>query len=300
MTVEVGILNKHGVALATDSAVTIGNGRGYYNTANKLFSLSKYHPVAIMLYSNAAFMDCPLEIIVKEYRKKLKDEKFNTLKEYWEDFKEYLKKFVIEYNIDQNKLLVEELANFLDDVDLTIQQEIKNYIKELERSQSDEEIDRGELTEEELKNEINKIIFETLTDIHNSLEELDNDEHFLEMFSEIKDLIEEDIKDKIDLIIGIELNDSMLEMILSCCYKIITKKVVLPTHTGIVIAGYGEKDIYPSIAYGEFSGCYFNRLKVSNEKIDNIDSNIRASIIPFAQDDVIKTFMNGIDSNYME
>ena len=73
MTVEVGVLNKYGVALATDSAVTIGNGRGYYNTANKLFALSKYETVAIMIYSNADFMGYPMETIIKEYRKNLAD-----------------------------------------------------------------------------------------------------------------------------------------------------------------------------------------------------------------------------------
>jgi hypothetical protein len=44
MTAEVAILNKIGVALAADSIVTIttANGDKTYNTANKLFALSKY------------------------------------------------------------------------------------------------------------------------------------------------------------------------------------------------------------------------------------------------------------------
>lgn len=294
MTVEVGILNKQGVALATDSAVTIGNGRGYYNTANKLFALSKFQPVAIMLYSNASFMECPLEIIIKEYRKKLKDEKFDTLKEYWEDFKHYLKDFVIEYNIDQAKILVDEIANFLDDVDIEIQQAIKQYTRKLEEEQIGDDI-----TERDITTEINSIIYKTLLSINENFEEIEDDSEFISL-PEIRELIEEDIKDKIDLIIGIELNEEMLELLLSFCYKILTKKIVFPSHTGIVIAGYGEKEVYPSMVSGEFSGCYFDKLKIANERIDEINNNITASIIPFAQDDVIKTFMNGIDVNYMD
>jgi hypothetical protein len=55
MTAEVAILNKSGIALAADSAVTLGVGKTY-NTADKLFALSKYHPVGIMIYSSASLM----------------------------------------------------------------------------------------------------------------------------------------------------------------------------------------------------------------------------------------------------
>ena len=50
MTAEIAIMNKTAIALAADSAVTIGRGKKIFNTVNKLFTLSKYHPVAIMIY----------------------------------------------------------------------------------------------------------------------------------------------------------------------------------------------------------------------------------------------------------
>jgi hypothetical protein len=39
MTCEVAVMNKRGVALAADSAVTVGNGFKVYHTAEKLFQL---------------------------------------------------------------------------------------------------------------------------------------------------------------------------------------------------------------------------------------------------------------------
>jgi hypothetical protein len=44
VTAEIAILNKLGVALAADSAVTVETegGQKIYNTVNKLFTLSKY------------------------------------------------------------------------------------------------------------------------------------------------------------------------------------------------------------------------------------------------------------------
>lgn len=56
MTAIVGVLNKHAVAIAADSAVTMGNTHKVVNSANKIFTLSKYQPVAVMTYSSASFM----------------------------------------------------------------------------------------------------------------------------------------------------------------------------------------------------------------------------------------------------
>ena len=58
MTAEIVIMNKSAVALAADSAVTVGCERGekIYNTINKLFMLSKYHPVGIMVYGSAGLI----------------------------------------------------------------------------------------------------------------------------------------------------------------------------------------------------------------------------------------------------
>ena len=51
MTAIVAVLNKHAVAIAADSAVTMGDTHKVVNSANKIFTLSKYHPVAVMTYN---------------------------------------------------------------------------------------------------------------------------------------------------------------------------------------------------------------------------------------------------------
>jgi hypothetical protein len=100
MTAEIGILNPMGVALAADSAVTIsaaseaGGRTKIYNSANKLFSLSKFHPVGIMVYGNAALMGFPWETIIKVFRAKLGDKQFDHLNDYCEQFFEGVKEFV--------------------------------------------------------------------------------------------------------------------------------------------------------------------------------------------------------------
>ena len=55
MTAEVAVMNRSAVALAADSAMSVGNTGKTYPT-NKLFALSKHHPVGVMMYNNAEFM----------------------------------------------------------------------------------------------------------------------------------------------------------------------------------------------------------------------------------------------------
>ena len=86
MTAEVAVLNRNAVALAADSAVTLRlpEGTKIYRT-NKLFALSKYQPVAIMLYGSADFLDVPWETIIKTYRTRLGQRTFPTVADYGDD-----------------------------------------------------------------------------------------------------------------------------------------------------------------------------------------------------------------------
>lgn len=88
MTAEIAILNRNAVAMAADSAVTLQlpGGQKIYNTVNKLFALSKYRPVGIMVYGAADFMGIPWETIIKMHRAELYDKKYDRLEEYASDF----------------------------------------------------------------------------------------------------------------------------------------------------------------------------------------------------------------------
>ena len=92
MTAEIAVANKLGVAIAADSAVTVEQlHKGklvskVYNSANKIFTLSKWHPVGAMIYNAATLGGTPWEIIIKEYRHQLGRESFSSLLEYKDDF----------------------------------------------------------------------------------------------------------------------------------------------------------------------------------------------------------------------
>ena len=110
MSAEVILMNKNGIAIAADSAVTIGNKTKIYNTADKMFMLSKYAPVGILIYNSASIMGIQLEIIIKQYRRKLGEKTFQTLKEYCDDFMEIINNQILN-KCDEIFRIVLSMAN---------------------------------------------------------------------------------------------------------------------------------------------------------------------------------------------
>ncbi len=93
MTAEIAILNSNAVALAADSAVTVGREAGkVYASADKLFQMSNNEPVGIMLYGQATFLGVPWETVIKCYRSELGNKTFPKLADYLQDFIRYVKK----------------------------------------------------------------------------------------------------------------------------------------------------------------------------------------------------------------
>ncbi|MGQ6545548.1 hypothetical protein ACUND2_23045 [Serratia sp. IR-2025] len=92
MTAEIAVFNKSAVALAADSAVTItGDGtHKIYNGAEKLFTLSKFHPVGVMIYGNGDICGAPWELAIKSYRSENGTRSFNSLKEWADNFLSFI------------------------------------------------------------------------------------------------------------------------------------------------------------------------------------------------------------------
>ncbi len=61
MTAEMVIMNREAIAIASDSAATMtgADHEKVFTSSNKIFRLSHYHPVGIMIYGNATLMDVP-------------------------------------------------------------------------------------------------------------------------------------------------------------------------------------------------------------------------------------------------
>jgi hypothetical protein len=288
MTAEIAIMNKLAIALAADSAVTIsGQQQKIYNTVNKLFTLTKYQPVGILIYGSANFMGIPWETIIDFYRRKIGKGFFNTLDEYAADFIKFIE--------DERRLFTdEEQKNY-------IKNSIQHYFLGI-RSLIISEIQKNIGTTTKISDNEIQGICEDVT--RKELEAYDNFEINTncskEYIAELSDLIKpvfEEIKnaifEKLPLSPKTILNLQTLATNLFCRFAPIQASI-----SGIVIAGFGNENVYPCLKSYSVSGVVNNKLIYKAEKTNKIDAKNSASIIPFAQSEMVHTFMEGIDPDY--
>lgn len=257
MTAQVALMNKSAVALATDSAVTINTSGGdkIYNTVNKLFTLSKYYPIGIMIYGSAQFMGVPWESVIKIYRKQLKEKSFSSLKEYSDDFINFLKNS-------------RELVNARDEIEY-FRQCFGGYLSRIEK-----EIDKK--VKEQLKNK-KRLSKKNLQEISNNIIERHFNEWQNESKLEVKEvdafikqskkLFSNEIKSIIESIFEkYPLSGSAKRKLEEFAIFLFNKNRFRNNSSGIVIAGFGEQEIFPTLVNFSIEGRIKNYLKYKLER----------------------------------
>lgn len=287
MTAIVGILNKQAIAVAADSAVTIGRGQKIYNTANKVFTLSKRHPVGIAIYSNATFNDCvPWETVIKMYRDYLGDTHKSSVKEYAEDFFKFLNDFKNKHLPQQevNKALCRDVLSFWQTVIVASvsgfngQEELKHeHIERLDNvlkrvCENCEGASEIEMLKDITKDEFLASINTALNLISKQFEKAEA------QFNEFKDRIEEIL------------------------YSVFIKKTkyLHPNYTGLAFFGYGDSDIYPALFRVRVYLTKVSSIHWEAEEFNQVKEPPKDAIIcPMAQSDEMLSFIAGVNP-YME
>jgi hypothetical protein len=156
MTAEVAVLNRSAIALAADRAVTIESFSSrqkktkVFNTANKLFSLSKYAPVGIMVYNTMTLGGVPWEAVIKQYRARLGASKFDHLDDYCSDFFSFLRANRVLFSEEDQRQVIEGimLREFADvfyqcDTEQEMRESIEARIADLEEKERLEHLREG-------------------------------------------------------------------------------------------------------------------------------------------------------------
>jgi len=284
VTTEIAIMNKSAVALAADSAVTITltgpqhSEHKIYNSANKLFTLSKYCPVGIMTYGNTTLMGIPWETIIKVYRRILGDGNFDYLKGYSDHFFKFLDKFDVGTQAE-HQYVKETAINIFSGI----------------RKELDEVVKKNAKPDKPLSE--NNII--------KQFQDLINRNH-----DELKDVSKQSVlsvqkrtalNKKYTKVIN-ELIDGIFEKLpltrndrAKLARAVINATSVGPRNQcGIVIAGFGEKEIFPSCYDFDVAAIFDGNTIKRDKKENRITHESNAVVIPFAQSDEVCTFMEGI------
>jgi len=286
LTAEIAIMNKEAIALAADSAVTMRQegGQKIFSSANKLFALSKYWPVGIMIYGNAALMEVPWETIIKMYRRNLGEKNFATLKEFAEDFVLFLDEGSLMFPEKQQEdfLFRNALSYFEEIIKTDIKKQIETQIEH-----------NGRITEEDVEILISNIIREHNENIEKA-PPLPNvsKEHCSDITKKYGKLIDKARKIVFEkLPVRPELESFMRTMI----GNLLCKDIFPSGISGIVIAGFGENDTFPSLKSFDIHGVINNKLRYKGKELSAIDFQNNVRIIPFAQHEMVARFMEGID-----
>lgn len=293
MTAEIAVMNKEAIALAADSAVTLRTKRGQkiFTSAQKIFCLSDKHPVGIMVYGNASLLQVPWEIIVKLYGERIGTKTFNSLQGYCDDFFGF---------IEKDKLLFPRKEQ-----EKYIRGNIRGYFQYLREKILEEVNEKLEKQEKIDRKEISKIVSQKIEKEYRGWRKskllpratAKRISDFKKKYNAHIQKIRKETFEKLP--ITRDFSRKLDEIAIWLFFKFNESGVANKNVSGIVIAGFGKKDIFPRLNSYTIEGIANDFLKFRKDTNNKIDFEMNAAILPFAQKEMVIRFIEGIDPSFL-
>jgi hypothetical protein len=289
-------MNREAVALAADSAVSLMTGPGespqkIFTSADKIFELTRDHSACIMIYNSAAFMGIPWQTLITIYRAGLPDSPFDTLEEYSSHFIDFLTK--------EEGLIPEAVQQrfFVDGVYRTFL-----FIRYLiQQNASAVLAEKGQVSEEEIQG----ISAGVIGDIFGKLSDAPYSPTMDEAYS--KELAEAYgewiVKAITEVFERIPLTQDLAQKLSLMAVLFYVKSLegfepLERDFSGVVIAGFGRRDLFPAMQAFLVEGMIKKRLKHLEVERNQVGFENGAIIIPFAQREMVDIFMSGLDPRF--
>ena len=279
MTAEVAILNREAVAMAADSALTLGGPVGkVYNSANKLFALSRLEPVAVMVYGGGSFEGVPWATVVKEYRRHLAAGTFDTIEDYASDFIAYLRSLVPHIPEDIRR----------EGVRMRVFWELDQLRRSVDARTSGDHPGDDQMLLARIESR--------LPHLEDQTAETGPDESpaLLEFNEAVDDwdvLIRTFLED-------LPVTDAVAETAQAMVRASLRVATWSPMSSGIVVAGFGASQMFPALSNYLVDGVFADDVRVRQLQRVQIGWQQSAVICPFAQQDMVTTFMDGLHPDY--
>ena len=289
MTAEVAVMNRMAVALAADSTVTVttGNAVKTHNSAIKLFMLSQHHPVGVMVYNNASLLGVPWETILKLFRRELGHTSFETLEEYGQALIHYL---------NGNRRLFPlklQKSNYLRTLEAEYQQIESAARRQLVTRILDGQLGGGteqeghalECAESAIQDRV-QFWREKATAV--CFAETLSKEFVGSLSGEISDLV-------LRVFADWPINGELISLLRELAELRISKEYFHgDAFSGVVIAGFGEIEHFPSLQHFRVGGIYDNELKFEPPACTKIAEDAPSIVKAFAYTEMVDSFLNGI------
>lgn len=294
MTTEVAVLNKLAIALAADSAASIGPK--IYNTANKIFDISDAQPFGLMIYNSAEYMGLPFELTAKEFRRAIGNSRFRTVSECSDSFIHFLESEIPVAAEDEIRLAGAVAWQTLQEADSSIEREvIPKWLAVANQAQA------TSTSYASLVQYIN----DWYNDRISRLQSLPPARCFSGMSAT-------DVATAYDVSIQSVLQQHILrypqdaqtgqlrkDLIVEAIYR----DELSALRSGVVIAGFGTDELCPSVRWIELDGIFNKKLKWKDGNTITINRGHEgAKILAFAQADIAEMFLTGMspaDQSYI-
>lgn len=281
MSAIAAIMNKSAVAVAADSALThvCNNGKEkVWNTTRKVFQLIPGQPVGVSTCGNADFMEVPMDLIIGLYGKQNEGKSFGTVREYAQDFMDWLRTCTFLKSVEQQE------SAFL--------YHLKALLNEVIQMMKNRMADTKEEATDELRNSTFLECLHELIDIHEKTTRcVDFENYTLKQFRK-------NLKQEFDKIQSNELaKEGLTDKKVRPLFERFVYSFLLTENflggTEIHFFGYGEEELFPVDIKAEIHSFIDSRLLYYISK--NADTGKDGSVlIPQGQADVIRTFAWGI------
>lgn len=287
MTAEIVVANKIGIALAADSTITIRSSAGdkTYNTANKIFTVHKVHPVAALVYGATMLNGIPIEVIIKEFRRSLPDTERDTLAEYADEFMDFLRKSVPIKPADH----AENFRAVVQEYSRRLQTDMRRAVVDRPIRVTDTTAVRG-------------VMREFIQDFGAQVKSAGPCSSFIgidraTLEAAYPNVVEETVNRMFRLFSP---TNTTRRNIVDLIYDACLSNELTYNRMGLVIAGYGRDEYYPSFKSFETDGFFAGHLKIVATSALEVTNDNESFVHPFAQSELTALFMEGVDPVYQE
>lgn len=290
MTAEIAILNRSALALAADSAVTISvaGKTKVYDTAEKLFELSKRQPIALMIYNNVEFVGVPLDVLIRKFRNEKDASKrdYDSVEDACTEFLDFMRSFQHDV-LEEKKYLYSVLRESFSVLAEEIQEQILREFDVWLENTDGERVRPSEILKAKLKMALAR---ESARPLKGFLAGV----RITSFRARYSDVIESVIPETFK----VEVDEEAKKLLERLAFSILKSSRPSDLRTGLVFGGFAKNDMFPTLRYMEVDGIFFDQLKILTcSEIDIDRKKTKAAVVPFAQKEMVERFMYGLDSS---